>query len=403
MHRRGDMIRRLDTLDLGGKRVFVRVDFNVPLDKDRKVKDDLRIRAVLPTIRKVLDAGGKLVLASHLGRPKGKVAEEFSLKPVAQYLSDLLGRAVPLAPDCIGEEVKVAVARLNPGEILLLENLRFHPGEEKNDEDFSRSLADLADVYVNDAFAVSHRAHASVHGITRLVPVCGAGYQLEKEVDYFQKSMVDPQRPVAMVIGGAKVSTKIELLQNLLNKADHLFIGGAMANTFLKAKGKAVGKSLVEDEYLQTAEALLQKAAEKGVAVHLPVDAMVAPGVDAPDAAREVSVGEVPADLQILDVGSRTLEQFKSVLRTCRTVVWNGPLGVFERRPFHKGTFGLAEFLGNLDALTVVGGGDSAAAVREAGVDQKVSYVSTGGGAFLEMLEGKILPGIEALEICGQK
>jgi phosphoglycerate kinase len=397
------MIRRLDTLDLGGKRVFVRVDFNVPLDKNRKVKDDLRIRAVLPTIRKVLDSGGKLILASHLGRPKGKVAEEFSLKPVAPYLSDLLGRPVPLAPDCVGDEVKARVAQLNPGEILLLENLRFHPGEEKDDEVFSRSLADLADVYVNDAFAVSHRAHASVHGITRLVPVCGAGYQLEKEVDYFKKSMVDPQRPVGMVIGGAKVSTKIELLQNLLSKADHLFIGGAMANTFLKAKGKAVGRSLVEDDLVQTAEALLQQAAQKGVAVHLPVDAIVATGIDAPDSAREVSVDEVPADFQILDVGSKTLEQFKSVLRTCRTVVWNGPLGVFERPPFHKGTFGLAEFLGNLDALTVVGGGDSAAAVREAGVDQKVSYVSTGGGAFLEMLEGKILPGIEALEICGQK
>lgn len=397
------MIRRLDTLDFSGKRVFVRVDFNVPLDKERKVKDDLRIRAVLPTIRKVLDAGGKLILASHLGRPKGKVAEEFSLKPVAEHLSTLLGRPVPLAPDCIGDEIKARVARLGPGEILLLENLRFHAGEEKNDEGFSRQLADLADVYVNDAFAVSHRAHASVHGITRLIGVCGAGYQLEKEVDYFRKTMEEPQRPVAMVIGGAKVSTKIELLENLLNKAEHLFIGGAMANTFLKSQGKGVGKSLVEDDYLQTAAALLEKAAQKGVKVHLPVDVVVAMGIDSSETAREVSVDEVPEDLQILDVGSKTLQHFKSVLQGCRTVVWNGPLGVFERPPFHKGTFALAEFLGNLDALTVVGGGDSAAAVKEAGMDRKVSYVSTGGGAFLEMLEGKKLPGIEALEICGEK
>jgi phosphoglycerate kinase len=394
------MIRRLDTLNLEGKRVFVRVDFNVPLDQERKVKDDLRIRAVLPTIRRIVELGGKVILASHLGRPKGKAAPEFSLKPVADYLSSLLDRPVPLAPDCVGEEVRNRVAKMGPGDILLLENLRFHAGEEKNDEAFSRQLAELADVYVNDAFAVSHRAHASVHGITRLVPVCAAGVQLEKEIDYFHKSMEEPKRPVAMIIGGAKVSTKIELLQNLLDKAEHLLIGGAMANTFLKAQGKAVGLSMVEDDFLETARDLLARAAGKGVKVYLPVDAVVAAGVDDPDGAREVSVDAIPEDLRILDVGSRTLEAFESVLRGCRTVVWNGPLGVFERPPFHKGTFGLAEFLGDLEALTVIGGGDSAAAVRQAGADKKVSYVSTGGGAFLEMLEGKKLPGIEALEAC---
>jgi phosphoglycerate kinase len=395
------MIRRLDTLDLGGKRVFVRVDFNVPLDGERRVTDDLRIRAVLPTIRRVVDLGGKVILASHLGRPKGKAAPEFSLKPVAEYLAGLLERPVALAPDCVGEAVKDMVAGMSPGDVLMLENLRFHPGEEKNDEAFSRQLAELADVYVNDAFAVSHRAHASVHGITRLVPVCAAGVQLEKEVEYFRKSMEEPRRPLAMVIGGAKVSTKIELLENLLDKADHLLIGGAMACTFLKAQGKSVGQSMVEDDFLRTAVDLLEKAAQKGVTVILPVDAVVAPSLDAGGEAREVSVDAVPPDGRILDVGPRTLQAFEAVLRTCRTVVWNGPLGVFERPPFHRGTFGLAELLGGLDALTVIGGGDSAAAVRQAGAAGKVSYVSTGGGAFLEMLEGKKLPGIEALESCG--
>ncbi|MCU0573165.1 MAG: phosphoglycerate kinase [Syntrophobacteraceae bacterium] len=395
------MIRRLDTLDLGGKRVFVRVDFNVPLDRERKVKDDLRIRAVLPTIRRIVDLGGKVILASHLGRPKGKVAPEFSLKPVAEYLSTLLECPVPLAPDCVGEAVREMVGRMKPGDVLMLENLRFHPGEERNDEDFSRQLAELADVYVNDAFAVSHRAHASVHGITRLVPVCAAGVQLEKEIDYFHKSMEEPRRPVAMVIGGAKVSTKIELLQNLLDKADHILIGGAMACTFLKAQGRAVGRSMVEDDFLQTARELLDMAAQKGVQVVLPVDAVVAPELDAVDEVRLVSVDAIPEEGRMLDVGSGTLEAFEAVLRGCRTVVWNGPLGVFERPPFHQGTFRLAEFLGELDALTVIGGGDSAAAVRQAGADRKVGYVSTGGGAFLEMLEGKKLPGIEALEACG--
>jgi phosphoglycerate kinase len=394
------MIRRLDTLNLNGKRVFVRVDFNVPLDQERNVKDDLRIRAVLPTIRRIVELGGKVILASHLGRPKGKAAPEFSLKPVADYLSSLLGCPVPLAPDCVGDAVRDRVAGMGPGDILLLENLRFHPGEEKNDETFSRQLAELADVYVNDAFAVSHRAHASVHGITRLVPVCAAGVQLEKEIEYFHKSMEDPKRPLAVVIGGAKVSTKIGLLENLLHKADHLLIGGAMANTFLKAQGKTVGQSMVEDDFLQTAADLLVKAAQKGVKVCLPVDAVVAGSLDNPDDAREFSVDAIPEDCRILDVGTKTLEAFEAVLRGCRTVVWNGPLGVFERPPFHKGTFGLAEFLGDLEALTVIGGGDSAAAVRQAGADEKVSYVSTGGGAFLEMLEGKKLPGIEALEAC---
>ncbi len=397
------MIKTLDDVQLSGKRVFMRVDFNVPLDKERRVKDDLRIRAIVPSVEKVLQGGGKLILASHLGRPKGKVNEDLSLKPVADYLAGLLKVPVTPAPDCVGEAVMNLVSGLRQGEVLLLENLRFHPEEEKNDEGFSRQLAALADVYVNDAFAVSHRAHASVHGITRFVGTCVAGYQLMKEVQYFNQSMVEPKRPLAMVIGGAKVSTKIELLENLIQKADCLLIGGAMANTFFKAQGKSVGKSLVEDDFLETAASLLVKAGDRGVKVYLPVDAVIAPGLDATEAVRQVSVDAVPADMQILDVGTGTTELFQSVLGSCKTVVWNGPLGVFEKPPFHKGTFAMAEFLGGLDALTVIGGGDSAAAVRQAGMADKVSYVSTGGGAFLEMLEGKTLPGVAALEACGSK
>lgn len=393
-------MKTLEQLNLSGKRVFMRVDFNVPLDKQQRVTDDLRVQAVLPSIRKVVDAGGKLILASHLGRPKGKAVPELSLNPVGKYLAEVLGRPVKMASDCVGEAVQGLVAGLGNGEILLLENLRFHGEEEKNDEAFSRQLAALADIYVNDAFAVSHRAHASVHGITRYVPLCAAGYQLENEIKYFHQAMEEPKRPVAMIIGGAKVSSKIGVLENLLSRADHLIIGGAMANTFLKAQGKDVGKSLVEDDHLETATRLLKAAAEKGVQVHLPLDAVVAPRLETSVEVREVPVDGVPADAQILDVGPKTIAAFEGVLRGCKTVVWNGPLGAFETPPFHKGTFAIAEFLGTLDALTVVGGGDSAAAVRQGGMTDKVSYVSTGGGAFLEMLEGKILPGIAALEEC---
>lgn len=395
-------MKTLDNMNFSGKRVLMRVDFNVPLDQQKKVADDMRIQAVLPSIRKIVGDGGKLILASHLGRPKGKVVPEMSLKPVGERLSQLLGKEVPLAPDCIGEEVRKRVAGLGNGEVLLLENLRFHEGETKNDPDFSKSLAELADIYVNDAFAVSHRAHASVHGITRYVSECGAGYQLEKEIHYYQKTMENPDRPLAMVIGGAKVSTKIEVLENLIGKADKLLIGGAMANTFLKAQGKQVGESLVEDDFLETAQSLLKKAEEKNVRICLPVDAAVALELKPDIEVQFVSVDTVPPDTQILDVGPQTIEAFKSALEDCSTIVWNGPLGAFETPPFHKGTFELARFLGGLKALTVIGGGDSALAVREAGMMDKVSYVSTGGGAFLEMLEGKILPGIAALEECGK-
>ncbi len=393
-------MRTLDNLGLNGKKVFIRVDFNVPLDKQGRVADDMRIRAALPTLKKVLEGGGKAIIASHLGRPKGKRAPEFSLKPVAEYLSGLLGKPVPLAPDCVGDEVRRLVSGLKNGEMLMLENLRFHPEEEKDDEEFSKQLAALADIYVNDAFSVSHRAHASVHGITRFVGMCAAGYQLEAEIRYFRQAMENPERPMAMVIGGAKVSTKIGVLDHLISKVDFLIIGGAMANTFLKTLGKEVGNSLVEDDYLETAARLLKAAGERGVKVYLPVDAVVSESLQVCGDVQQVPIDKVPKGTQIFDVGPRSIEVFEAVLKGCRTVVWNGPLGAFETPPFNKGTFAMAEFLGNLDALTVVGGGDSAAAVRQSNLSDKMSYVSTAGGAFLEMMEGITLPGIAALEEC---
>ncbi|SMC26641.1 phosphoglycerate kinase [Desulfacinum hydrothermale DSM 13146] len=397
-------MKTLDQVDVSGKRVFLRVDFNVPLDKkDGTVADDTRIRAILPSLRKVLDGGGRAVLASHLGRPKGKVVPELSLAPVARHLSGLLGMDVPLAPDCVGETVQKMADQLAPGRVLLLENLRFHEAETRNDPEFSRQLADLADVYVNDAFAVSHRAHASVHGITNYVKECAAGYQLAKEIETFQQAMVNPQRPLAVVIGGAKVSTKIGVLENLIPKVDLLVIGGAMANTFLKAQGKSVGASLVEDEFVDTAKALLDQARRRGVRVLLPTDVTVAPALDAGDRARQVPVDQVPSDGAIFDVGEETSSLIRRALEPCATVVWNGPLGAFETPPFQRATFDLARFLGRSKAFTVVGGGDSASAVAKAGVSDQVGYISTGGGAFLEMLEGKVLPGIAALEKCGQE
>ncbi len=393
-------MKSLDNLALKGKRVFMRVDFNVPLDKEQHVKDDLRIRAVLPSIRKVVDSGARLILASHLGRPKGKVLPEYSLAPAAQRLSQLLGKPVVLAPDCVGPEVEKMVAQLKEAEVLLLENLRFHPEEEKNDPEFSRLLAGLADIYVNEAFAASHRAHASVEGICRFAPVCAAGYQLEKEISYFQKAMENPRRPLAIIVGGAKVSTKLGLLENLIAKTDYLLIGGAMANTFFKARGLETGKSLIEEDFVEKASALLKAANKRGVKIFLPVDVVVATEEADGGQAREVPVEGVAKDMKIFDIGQKSVELFEAALKSCGTIIWNGPMGVFESPPFNKGTFAIAQFMGTLGALTIVGGGDSAAALRQARAEDKVSYISTGGGAFLEMLEGKKLPGVAALERC---
>lgn len=396
-------MKGLDDVKFSGQRVFLRADFNVPINKEGKVTDDTRIRATLPTIQKILKDGGRLVLASHLGRPKGKPNPEFSLKPVTETLADLLSMKVPLAPDCIGDETYKMVESLKEGELLMLENLRFHPEEEKNDPEFARALAKGMDIYVNDAFAVSHRAHASVHAIVRFVPECVAGYQLQQELDYYHRALEAPKRPVGFIIGGAKVSTKIGVLEHLIPRCDVMIIGGAMANTFLKALGKPVGRSLIEEEYLETARKFLEKAKEKGAEVLLPEDVIVAPSAEAePEACSKVMVDNVSDDAMIFDVGDITIARWCDAISKCKTIVWNGPVGMFEKPQFAKGTMDLARFIASLDALTVAGGGDTVSAINKAGTYDKMGYVSTGGGAFLEMLEGKELPGVGALKDCGK-
>jgi len=380
-------------INVSGKRVLVRVDFNVPLDSGR-VTDDTRIRAAIPTIQYLIDKGAKVILASHLGRPKGKVAPEFSLKPVAVRLEQLLGVPVAMASDCVGPEVESAVAHLEPGQVLLLENLRFHPEEEKNDPAFAAQLAKLADVFVNDAFGAAHRAHASTEGVTHFLPAV-AGFLMQRELDFLGRAMADPERPFIAILGGAKVSDKIGVISNLLTKVDKLLIGGGMANTFLKAKGLDMAESLVEDQVLDTARSLMAAA---GVRLLLPVDAVVADAFDANANARTVPVAAIPAGWRVLDIGPETVRQYEQALQGAKTVVWNGPMGVFEFPRFAAGTVAVAKALAALpDAVTIIGGGDSVAAVEQAGVADKMTHISTGGGASLEFLEGKELPGVAAL------
>jgi phosphoglycerate kinase len=379
-------------IDVEGKRVLVRVDFNVPLDQG-KVADDTRIRAALPTIQYLTEQGAKVILMSHLGRPKGKVKEELRLTPVAERLADLLDRPVAMAVDCVGEEVETAVDRLRPGDVLLLENLRFHPGEEANDPGFVRRLASLGEVYVNDAFGTAHRAHASTEGVAHHLPAV-AGFLMEKELNFLSKALERPEHPFVAILGGAKISDKIGVVDNLLGKVDTLLIGGGMANTFLKAQGHQVGQSLVEEESLPLAQELLDKAGRKLV---LPVDVVVADRFDAEAQSKIVSVEEVPADWRILDIGPATVERFAQELYTAKTVVWNGTMGVAEFPRFAAGTEGIIEMLAEGQATTIVGGGDTAAAVQQAGLAEKMTHVSTGGGASLELLEGKVLPGVAAL------
>ena len=390
-------MKTLKDLELAGKRVLVRVDFNVPMNDQGEITDDLRIRTALPTLRYLVEAGARVIICTHRGRPKGQRVEAFSLAPVAALTAALLGRPVPLAPDCIGPEVEVAVAALKDGDCLMLENLRFHSEEEKNDAAFSRQLAALADVYVNDAFAVSHRAHASVVGVTAHVREKAAGFLLQKEMEYFQRAIGTPQRPLIAIVGGAKVSGKLQALQNMLGRVDRMIIGGAMANTFLKSQGYDVGASKVEDDLLDTARDLLVQARAKGVKVYLPVDVIAADRF-APDAViKQVTIQDIPKNWMALDIGPASVVLFNEALADARTIVWNGPMGAFEMDAYARGTMALAHTVASSHALSVTGGGDSNAAVKQSGEAENISYMSTGGGAFLMLMEGKELPGIKAL------
>jgi phosphoglycerate kinase len=385
----------IDRLPLAGKRVFVRADLNAPLEGGQ-VTDDTRLRAVLPTLRFALDAGAAVVLASHLGRPKGGPDPKYSLRPVADRLGALLERPVPLAPDCVGEPTRSQALALKGGEILLLENLRFHPEEEKNDDGFARQLAELADCYVDDAFAAAHRAHASIAAITRHLQPAAAGLLMQRELAALGRILEAPARPLVAVLGGAKVSDKVALVEHLIGKVDALLIGGGMAFTFLRALGHAVGRSLVEPERIETARAALEAARRRGVQLTLPVDVVVADGLDSPSG-RAVGIRDIPDNQMGLDIGPRTAERFTALLRTARTIVWNGPMGVFEKPPFAEGTLAVARAVADTSAFSVIGGGDTIAAVNMAGVADRIGYISTAGGAFLEFLEGRTLPGVEAL------
>lgn len=390
----------VEDLDVKGKRVLMRVDFNVPLE-DGQVANDKRIRAALPTIKYIIEKGGRLALMSHLGRPKGKRVPEMSLKPCVPVLSELLGRKVFFADDCIGEAVESAVAALGEGEVLLLENLRYHNEETENDTEFAAKLAVLGEVYVNDAFGTAHRAHASTAGVTRHIDQCAAGFLLMKELDYLGRVMENPAKPFVAILGGAKISGKIDVISNLLPKVDKIIIGGGMSYTFFKARGMEIGNSLLEEDKIDFAGKLLEKSSEK---ILLPVDCMVSDTLDLAarkvGALKEVAADAIPSGWIGLDIGSRSIERFRSVLKGARTVVWNGPMGVSEIEQTATGTYMVANMLAEITAggaTTVIGGGDSAAAIRKAGMEDRVSHVSTGGGASLEFIEGKVLPGVAAL------
>jgi phosphoglycerate kinase len=385
----------IEQVELEGRRVFVRADLNAPLERGA-VTDDTRLTAVLPTLRLALERGAAVILASHLGRPKGGPDPKYSLAPVADRLTALLERPVTLAPDCVGETVERMAAGLKPGQVLLLENLRFHREEEANDDGFARRLAALADLYVDDAFAAAHRAHASIAAITRHLQPAAAGLLMRRELEALGRILESPARPLAALLGGAKVSDKLALVEHLLARVDALVIGGGMAFTFLRALGHGVGKSLVEADRIETARAALETARRRGVQIVLPVDAVVAGGLDSPSG-RAVSVRDIPAEQMGLDIGPLTVEHFAAVLRTAKTIVWNGPMGVFEKPAFASGTVAVARAVAESGAFSVIGGGDTVAAVNQAGVAARIGYISTAGGAFLEFLEGRTLPGVEAL------
>jgi len=390
-------MKTIRDLELAGKRVLVRVDFNVPMDEQGNITDDIRIRMVLPTIQYVLEQKGKLILCSHMGRPKGQRVEAFSLAPVAAHLSVLIGQEVKLASDCIGDATEAMVASLQPGEVLLLENLRFYKEETENEPVFAAKLAQLADVYINDAFAASHRAHASVAAVPMLIQEKGAGFLLATELDFFRKAMTEPVRPLVAIVGGAKVSSKLSALQNMLDKVDRMIIGGAMANTFLKSQGVSVGASKTEDDLLDAARQLVQMAKEKGVKLYFPVDFVVADRFAADAVVKNVTAQDIPEGWMALDIGPASTICFQEALADVRTIVWNGPMGAFEMDAFARGTMAMCHAIASSHALSVTGGGDSNAAVKKSGEAGNISYMSTGGGAFLQLMEGKSLPGVDAL------
>ena len=387
----------IEDVDLKGKRCFIRVDFNVPIDQFGNITDDTRIKAALPTINYAIDEGAKVILASHMGRPKGVVAPHLSMNLALKRLRRLLGKNVIMAEDCVGDGVKKGVDGMKPGDVLLLENLRFHKEEEKNDDTFSKKLAELADVYINDAFGTAHRAHASTYGITKHIPVAAAGFLMKKEIQYFEKAVSNPTRPFVAILGGSKASGKIGVLNNLADKVNKVIIGGGLSFTFLKALGYQVGGSMVEDNMLGEVNKIIQKLKDKGVKFYLPVDFVVAERMDMRAEAKIVPAQEIPNNWVALDIGPATSTLFTEALHNAKTIIWNGPMGVFEMDPFSRGTIAMVHAVANSFALTIVGGGDTDVAVHKAGESDKISYISTGGGAFLELLEGKALPGIEAL------
>jgi len=390
-------VKYINQLDLAGKRVLIRVDFNVPLDEEGNITDDNRIRAALPTINYALDEDAKVIVASHMGRPKGKRMEEFSMAPVARRLGRLLKKEVIMAPDCVGPEVDELIRAMKPGQVVMLENLRFHKGETDNDPEFGKALGSLCDVYVDDAFAVAHRENASVVAIVDFVPESVAGFTMKKELDYFRRSMIDPARPLAAVLGGAKAMTKLPALENLMEHADKIIIGGAMANTFLMGVGIDVGKSLYEPELVPVANVLLKNAKAAGVKMYIPVDCVVADRFDRKAETKLVTVQDVPKEWMIMDIGPATSLLYREALRDCKTIIWNGPMGAFEMDAFSRGTYNMVSTVAQTYALTIIGGGDTDVAVSNAGETENISYISTGGGAFLALLTGEVLPAVEAL------
>jgi phosphoglycerate kinase len=391
-------IKYIDKVDIKGKRVMIRVDYNVPYDKNMQITDDTRITATLPTINYCLKTGCKIILVSHLGRPKGKPVPEMTLKPVAEKLDSLLGRKVLFIDKPIGDDVKKIIDGMKDGDVALLENIRFYPGEEKNDPELGKQLAALCDVYIDDAFAAAHRGHSSNDAITKFVKVCAAGFLLENEIEYYKKAMDNPQRPFGAIIGGAKVSSKLDALKNILGKVNYIIIGGGMAFTFLKAKGLGVGKSLLEEELVGSAKEILDDAAKKGVEILLPVDIVAAPKFENDSPRSIVPADRIPDDMIGLDIGPGSIKIFNDKIKSSKTVIWNGPMGAFEMPNFATGTNAVAKSLADSGCLSIVGGGDSVSAVNQSGVADKISYISTGGGAWLELLEGKALPGITALD-----